>query len=164
MFNFVIRFFLGGGNSGSCEGSEQTQKRKYVWVVECINAGRTLLEDLYRPGATLLLHLPPFDTKPGAYDPTALLSEDESETVHVDAEFAAEVAGVEYDEFHKGVKKLQAAPSALSPLEYGRVPLARGLIYFASASAKSTHRRGAIILSAFLDLSVVILRAFRINL
>ncbi|KIO11233.1 hypothetical protein M404DRAFT_7281 [Pisolithus tinctorius Marx 270] len=137
---------------GSCEGSEQTQKRKYVWVAECINAGRALLEDLYRQGATLLLHLSPFDAKPDAYDPSALLSEDESETsvheeenegiqtrseskevkgetknalpVHVDAELAAEVAGVEYDEFQKGVKKLQAAPLALSPLGCGRVPLA----------------------------------------
>ncbi|KAI6145242.1 hypothetical protein BKA82DRAFT_4358147 [Pisolithus tinctorius] len=128
-------------SSRSFNALDEDAKRKYVWVAECINAGRALLEDLYRQGATLLLHLSPFDAKPGVYDPNALLSEDESETsVHEeenegirarsegkevkDAELAAEVAGVEYDESQKGVKKLQAAPLALSPLGYGRVPLA----------------------------------------
>ncbi|KAI6044968.1 Pescadillo N-terminus-domain-containing protein [Pisolithus marmoratus] len=129
----------------SWERSEQNGKRKYVqpqWIADCINAGRILLEDVYRQGATLPPHLSPFDAKPGAYDPTAPLSGDELEgsiheedsgstrgsesdseevkgvatkplPVHVDAEslraaeLAAEVAGVDYDEFEKGVKKLQ---------------------------------------------------------
>lgn len=130
----------------SLGGNEPKGKRKYVqpqWIADCINSGRVLLEDPYRQGATLPPHLSPFDAKPGAYDPTATLSGDESEasvheekesagdaesesegakgvakkalTAHVDAEslhaaeLAAEAAGVEYDEFQKGVRKLGTA-------------------------------------------------------
>lgn len=52
-------------------------RRKYVqpqWVVDCINAGKILLEEPYRQGATLPPHLSPFGEYMGAYDPTVGLT------------------------------------------------------------------------------------------
>ncbi|KIO21581.1 hypothetical protein M407DRAFT_80240 [Tulasnella calospora MUT 4182] len=54
---------------------ERRRKKKYVqpqWVVDCVNAGKILLENAYAQGKTLPPHLSPFNAEgDGAYDPLA---------------------------------------------------------------------------------------------
>ncbi|KAG6842524.1 mRNA-binding ribosome synthesis protein nop7 [Blastosporella zonata] len=61
----------------SSDERDRRLRRKYVqpqWVVDCINAGKILLEEPYGQGKTLPPHLSPFGEAQGAYDPAVGLS------------------------------------------------------------------------------------------
>ena len=132
------------------EQRELRLRRKYVqpqWIIDCINAGKVLLEDPYSQGKTLPPHISPFGEYEGAYVPTegaeqedadmeeedvegdedADGSEEDEEVVNAvaskdpaalrAAELAAEAAGVEYGEFEAKVKHASKKPSKKSSEE-----------------------------------------------
>ena len=78
------------------EERQRRLQRKYIqpqWVIDCINAGKILLEDTYAQGKPLPPHLSPFGDYEGAYDPTAVspgddvgMVENESDGEEEDAE------------------------------------------------------------------------------
>ncbi len=113
-------------------------KRKFIqpqWVIDCINAGKVLLEEPYWQGKTLPPHLSPFGEYEGAYIPSDALGEPQPEVHEEDvdsegeegdegidetvveavatedpavlraAELAAEAAGIEYGEFEAKVQQ-----------------------------------------------------------
>jgi len=71
-------------------------RRKYVqpqWIVDCVNAGKILLEDNYAQGKLLPPHLSPFGEQDGAYNPALLepvASRDAAEEEEEEEEEAAE--------------------------------------------------------------------------
>lgn len=103
---------------------ERRRRRKYVqpqWVVDCVNAGTILLEDLYAQGKTLPPHLSPFGERADAYNPTAGLvgaedeeMEDEEEVVEGEEDEDEEDEDEDETEVARPVKKaaLKAAAAA----------------------------------------------------
>ncbi|KAI0669994.1 Pescadillo N-terminus-domain-containing protein [Trametes maxima] len=88
---------------------ERRRRRKYVqpqWVVDCVNAGRILLEDLYAQGKTLPPHLSPFGEHAEAYDPTAGLI---GATEDADMDEDEAVEGEDEDEEAAGSEDEEAA-------------------------------------------------------
>lgn len=76
-------------------------QRKYIqpqWVVDCINAGKILLEDKYAQGKPLPPHFSPFGDHEGAYDPTATNPGDDVETIEIESDEEEEDAKVGEDE------------------------------------------------------------------
>jgi pescadillo protein len=107
-------------------------RRKYIqpqWIVDCVNAGKILLEDPYGQGKILPPHLSPFGESEGAYIPlgaTESQCEEDMEstsdgeeveravdnvvasgdpTALLAAELEAEAAGVDYAEFEADVRQ-----------------------------------------------------------
>lgn len=79
------------------------QSRKFIqpqWVVDCINAGKILLEDDYEQGNTLPPHLSPFVAGDGLYDPRQ--AEIDITMASEDAEEASDGMNVHTD--HEGVE------------------------------------------------------------
>lgn len=101
---------------------ERRQGRKYVqpqWVVDCINAGKILLEEPYAQGKTLPPHLSPFEGRADAYDPIAGLQTDDVAMVEDEEEDESEVEddGQPEDEGEDTATREQAALKAISAAE-----------------------------------------------
>jgi len=117
---------------------ELCARRKYIqpqWIVDCVNAGKILLEEPYGQGKVLPPHLSPFDEYEGAYNPLGATDGQEGDEVStsgdedgdmvdnavanavasgdatalIAAELEAEAAGVGYVEFeaevHQAIRK-----------------------------------------------------------
>ena len=104
------------------EERERRRRRKYVqpqWVVDCVNAGKILLEDLYAQGKTLPPHLSPFGERADAYDPTAMIAGADEDEEMEDEEEAIEGDGdeEEEEEEEEATRPVKAALKAAAAAE-----------------------------------------------
>lgn len=98
------------------EERARRKRRKYVqpqWIVDCINAGKILLEEPYAQGKTLPPHLSPFEDRADAYDPTVGVSIDDAEMQdEEEEEEAGSESGEEDEEAAPEKAALKAAAAA----------------------------------------------------
>ena len=103
------------GAVGSNGAQLRVPGRTYVqpqWVWDCMNQGKLLRPDLYSPGASLPPHLSPWmKPKPGMYDPTRSLEEQEKEDERdLDAEEDVN-PGEDADDGENGIEASQSGSS-----------------------------------------------------
>ena len=82
------------------EERQSRLQRKYIqpqWVIDCINAGKILLEDEYAQGKPLPSHLSPFGDYEGAYDPAAANPGNDVDTAEKENDGEEEDAEVDED-------------------------------------------------------------------
>ncbi|KAJ6519522.1 Pescadillo N-terminus-domain-containing protein [Mycena sanguinolenta] len=111
----------------TAEERELRSRRKYVqpqWVVDCVNAGKILLEEPYTQGKTLPPHLSPFGEYEGAYDPTSELGNQAAEESESEDEDVAVPEDEEDEEQVAEKSALRAAATADDPTSLRAAELA----------------------------------------
>ncbi|OCH96498.1 hypothetical protein OBBRIDRAFT_765289 [Obba rivulosa] len=98
------------------EERERRLRRKHVqpqWIVDCINAGKILLEEPYLQGKTLPPHLSPFGDHVGAYDPAAGLTGEDVEMEQEGSDESGEEQDEEGSEAEEEEEEVQPEKAAL---------------------------------------------------
>lgn len=128
------------------EQRELRLRRKYVqpqWIIDCINAGKILLEDSYTQGKTLPPHLSPFGEYEGAYIPEAPTADPMEETEEEnDEEMEAEDSDTENREVLDAVAAAGADETSLRAAELAAEAAGVDFGAFEAAAKKGAKKQG----------------------